>query len=394
MNQLTEYACHGFHDDLPGGKASGVLRISAVGIDFVIGDMHCHFPLNGTRLQMGGANDRLVLLNHPQHKQWYVYTPDRAILNNPHLHAHPDLGILVKKAKRARQLAWGGALALLLICVGLPVLLIFQSHLWTGLLARQVPAAMEATMAKAALTQYQLQHKTMPQAESDALLAPLLATLQPTLKKSRYRWQFMVANDASSNAFALPGGYVVIHSGLILNARNADELLGVVGHEIAHVENQHGVQNMIASAGAYLLVSALFGDVSGLAAVLVNSAPVLLSQSYSRHFEEEADRVGMATLLRANINPQGLISFFESMIKEEEKQMRNIDDAKAREVAKLGMRFLSTHPATEKRIANLKQLLAQEKPRPWHNFGSAFPALQDAVKAFATTNPKKETHEG
>jgi beta-barrel assembly-enhancing protease len=394
MNQVTEYPCHGFHDDLPDGKASGMLQVSAQGIDFVIGGMQGHFPLNGTHLQMGGASDRLVLLNHPDHKQWYLYTPERAILNNPHLQAHADLGKLVKKAKRGRHLAWGGALAALLIFVGLPVLLIFQSHLLTSPLARQVPLVVETSMAKAALAQYQMQHKTMPQAESDALLAPLLATLQPTLKKSRYRWQFMIANDPSSNAFALPGGYVVIHSGLILNARNANELLGVVGHEIAHVERQHGLQNMIASAGAYLLVSALFGDVTGLAAVLVNSAPVLLSQSYSRHFEEEADRVGMATLQQANINPQGLISFFETMKKEEEKQLGKIDDAKTREVAKLSMRFLSTHPATEKRIANLKQLLAQEKTRTWHDFGNAFPTLQAAVKTFTTTNPKKDTHEG
>lgn len=389
MNQVTEYACHGFHDDLPGGKASGVLRISERGIDFVIGDMSGHFPLSGTHLQMGGASDRLVLLNHPDYKQWYIYSPDRAILNNPYLQSHPDLAHLVRKARRVRHWAWGGAVAALLLFVGLPALLIFQSHLWTAPLARQVPVALEANMAKAALVQYRLQHKTMPQAESDALLAPLLAPLQPALKKSRYRWQFTVANDASSNAFALPGGYVVIHSGLILNARNAEELLGVVGHEIAHVEHQHGVQNMVASAGAYLIVSALFGDVSGLAAVLVNSAPVLLSQSYSRHFEEEADRVGTASLLQANVNPHGLISFFENMIKEEEKQLRSLGDARAQEMAKLSMQFLSTHPATEKRIANLKQRLAQEKPRPWHDFGRAFPALQTAVKTFATSQPKE-----
>ncbi|MEN9868493.1 MAG: hypothetical protein RL748_4083, partial [Pseudomonadota bacterium] len=229
------------------------------------------------------------------------------------------------------------------------------------------------------------------QAQSDQLLAPLLAPLQPTLKKSRYKWQFMIVNDPQSNAFALPGGQVVIHSGLILKARNADEVLGVLGHEIAHVEQQHSVQNLIASAGAYLVVSALFGDVTGLTAVLVNSAPMLLAQSYSRHFEEEADEVGMSYLHLAGINPQGLISFFESLVKEEEKQWRKIENDQTREAAKVGLQFLSTHPATEKRIANLKQLLAQQKPQSWHDFGSAFPALQGAVKTFATTPPKEGT---
>ena len=391
MNDVTEYACHGMHDDLPGGKASGVLRVSGRGIEIVIGNMRGHLPFAGLHLQTGGASDRLILLNHPAYKEWYLYTSDRAILNNPHLHSQPDLEKLVRQAKQVRYMAWGGVLAALLIFIALPVFLLMFSHVWTGLLARQVPVSMEAAIGKAALAQYRLQQSFMPQAQSDEVLAPLLAPLQPTLKNSRYKWRFMIVNDPQSNAFALPGGQVVIHSGLILKARNAEEVLGVLGHEIAHVERQHGLQNLIGSTGAYLVVSALFGDVSGLMAVLVNSAPMLLAQSYSRHFEEDADEVGIGFLRSARINPQGLISFFESMLKEEEKQWRKIDHDQTRGAAKAGLQFLSTHPATEKRIANLKRLLGQQKPQSWHHFGSAFPRLQEAVKTFATTQPKEGT---
>ena len=150
---------------------------------------------------------------------------------------------------------------------------------------------------------------------------------------------------------------MAIHTGLILKADSPEEVLGVMAHELAHVEEQHSMRNLVEMVGLYALVSTFFGDVSGVAAILVNNAPFLLSMKFSRDHEHEADTVGFEYLMRANIDPRGLVSFFEKIKKEsEESNLPDMDDA---------LNVLSTHPATDKRIKSLK-LLIQERGRPEH----------------------------
>ncbi|WP_338844629.1 M48 family metallopeptidase [Massilia sp. W12] len=389
MTDPNQYSCHGFHADLPGGKATGVLRLEADGIHFTIGAISGYFPFAGTHMQLGGASDRLVLINHPQHPEWSIYTSERSILRNPHVQAHPQMAGHLARAKQHARKNWLIACLAFFLVVGVPAGLLWRSDIVTGWAAQQVPPEWETKAGRQALDQIRIKGEFMPQKESDALLAPLLAPLQEETRKSRFKWQFYIVNDPTPNAYALPGGFVVIHSGLILKADQAEEVLGVLGHEIAHVEQQHGVQNMIGNAGLYLGASLLFGDATGLVAVLANAAPLLLSQSYSRRFEEEADEVGSAMLVRARINPMGLVTFFEKIMAEEKKQLEKVEDEHAREALKLSMRFLSTHPSTEKRIADMKQRLSRQPAPAWREFGDAFPTLKQSVQTFVA-NSKQE----
>ncbi|NDF00004.1 MAG: hypothetical protein EB034_17270, partial [Verrucomicrobia bacterium] len=91
--------------------------------------------------------------------------------------------------------------------------------------------------------------------------------------QDRYPFKLHIIEDASLNAFALPGGNVAIHSGLLLTADSPEEVLGVLGHELSHVTKQHGLRGIVQSLGLYAVVTTFFGDVSGLAAILVNNAP-------------------------------------------------------------------------------------------------------------------------
>ena len=145
---------------------------------------------------------------------------------------------------------------------------------------------------------------------------------------------------------------MAIHTGLLLKANSAEEVAGVMAHELAHVTEQHGVSNLIEAAGLYLLVTALFGDTTGLLAMIANNAPALLQMKFSRDHEREADKRGFEFLMAAEIDPQGMVSFFKKMhLHQEEKGTNTIPD------------FLSTHPATTKRINNLEQLIGNSLNR-------------------------------
>jgi predicted Zn-dependent protease len=158
-----------------------------------------------------------------------------------------------------------------------------------------------------------------------------------------------VIDSPEVNAFALPGGHLYVNSGLVLAAETEAELAGVIAHEISHVTARHGVEQ--ASKGRmlqYLSIPLIF--VGGpVGAIVQNAANVLVPMGYlkfSRSAEEEADRLGLQYLWNAGYDPTSMLSFFEKLKAQEEK-----DPGK---LAKL----FSTHPATGKRIQKARALLA------------------------------------
>jgi Zn-dependent protease with chaperone function len=161
---------------------------------------------------------------------------------------------------------------------------------------------------------------------------------------SSHSWKIEIAvvdDEKTKNAFALPGGYIVIYRGILGVMENENELFGLLAHEAGHVYLRHGLRRIARTAMIGVMVSVLFGDASGLSAVLVDNSEVLLNLAYDRKEERAADEYALAALHQAGINRRGLVTLFEQ-IKEEE------GDA--------GIpAFLSTHPATAERIAYLQR---------------------------------------
>ncbi len=154
---------------------------------------------------------------------------------------------------------------------------------------------------------------------------------------SRYRYQFFVADDGSVNAFAIPGGYVVVHTGLLQLAATAEEVAGVLAHEVQHVEQRHSLRGMAQSLGLTAVLSLLVGDMGGLASV----GRDLLSLKFSRDHETEADREGLKLLVAAIINPAGMRDFFAKMAAQ----------------SKMELGYLSTHPASAQRMADIDRMI-------------------------------------
>ncbi len=394
----SQYDCIGFHSQLPKGKASGSIRVNSNVIEFYVADQRVTAPLQGLQVTLGGASNRLVYFEHPNLPGWSFYTSDRQVLKDSHLHKLSAVSRLLTGARNKHWLGWGLIATVITLIVALPLLIVLRMDFFTGLIAKKIPVEWEQKIGESAIAQYQFGKQFLDQQESERLLKPLVDPLIAALDHSRYQYRFQILNDASLNAFALPGGQVVIHSELILRADSAEELLGVLAHEIQHVEQQHGLRNVIGASGIYMIASAVFGDTSGLLALLSGAAPLLINQSYSRRFETQADVEGFALLQKANINPVGLAIFFEKMIEEEKKQMDKLMNEENQQLAKQALKFLSTHPASEDRIKRLQTLAEKNapdtaQPQEYRNLQPAFVELKTAVASFVTNHQGEAPNE-
>lgn len=389
MTETTTYPGHAFHASFKNGRASGQISISASGVRFTNDSASVQLPLHGLQCSLGGASDRLIFLSHASEPAWKLYTSERALLNDPHLQQLPSIRAQLQKAKQKHVMNWGVFAVVALLIIALPALLLFNMDGLSGRLARHVPVEWEQQLGDQVFKQYKVDSHFMDQKQADALLQPLVQPLLDANPDKRFEYRIHINRDEEVNAFALPGGYVVINTGLIIRAETPEELLGVVAHEIAHVTEQHGVRNIIGTAGIYLTVNALLGDMTGLLALIADAAPFLINQSYSRGFETEADEKGVALLERANINPGGLTSFFEKLREEEEKRLKEMAGDDNQDLAKATLSIVSTHPATEDRIAHLEKITQPKPGQRYRDLDEPFLHLQDAVKQFVTNSAQE-----
>lgn len=182
---------------------------------------------------------------------------------------------------------------------------------------------------------------------------------------SPYAYEFYVTDDPAVNAYAMPGGFVVVHTGLLALAATPEEVAGVLAHEVRHVEGRHSLRSMVKSAGLMATLALVFGDTGGL----VGIADQLIGLKFSRDHETEADRDGLAALVKAGINPQGMRDFFAKMAAQD----------------KVSLGWLSTHPASTDRFARMDALLAQlpEAARKAPALGYDYAAVRAALPASA-----------
>ena len=384
-----QYPCHGIHPPLPNGRASGQLTVAEKHLTFSVKGKSIQLSFDGLEITQGGASDRLIFFNHPANSAWRFYCSDRSVLKNPILKQHAHLSSAMSRAQNKRRFNWLVLAAVVLLCVLVPVGLLGNLDMASKLVAKQVPAQWEEKLGTMSFDQYRLQHEIMDITEAKQLLTPLVHPLLAALPDKRYDYKFYISDAPQLNAFALPSGIVVINAGLILAADSAEQVLGVLGHEITHVREQHGIRNLISSAGSYLIISAILGDVSGLMAVVVDAAPLLINQGYSRQFESEADDLGFDMLVAADIDPKGLAQFFQELMVKETQLLAKIEDEDQRSVIEAGLGFLSSHPATQTRINNLQERAAGIDA-DFIDFSVAFSQLQNAVSEFVIEQNEAE----
>jgi predicted Zn-dependent protease len=169
---------------------------------------------------------------------------------------------------------------------------------------------------------------------------------------ARLDFQFFMMQDNTINAFAMPGGFVGVHTGLLLAAQTESELAGVLAHEVAHVTQRHmarmlGQQQQLSIPAIAALVVAVLAargnsDIGQGIIAAAGAGTIQAQLDYTREFEREADRVGFQILQDANFDVNGMASFFERLQKATRIYENNAPA------------YLRTHPLTTERIADIQ----------------------------------------
>lgn len=168
--------------------------------------------------------------------------------------------------------------------------------------------------------------------------------------QSDYNIHFTYSKNTMVNAFALPGGRIVIFDGIVKKTQNWEELAALIAHELAHVNQRHSLKSISKALSSYLLVSVLTGDVAGTSTVILENASQINEMANSRVYEKEADIVGFEYLVSQNINPIAMAQLFERL-KDGDEEISDLDK---------GMEFMSTHPLTQRRIEYIEEMLEEK----------------------------------
>jgi predicted Zn-dependent protease len=235
------------------------------------------------------------------------------------------------------------ALGIAALAIGLLTVLWWSLPLAASALTPLVPVAWEAWLADEALEELPGArcNGVAGQAALDRLVARLAeGTATP------YQLSLQVRSSDTVNAFALPGGRMVLLNGLLSRAESPDEVAGVLAHELTHEFKRHPTAQLIARTGTGLVFHMLLGSGTG-----ASLGTMLTTLSYSRRAEAEADAGAVALLGRAGIGTAGMAAFFDRLAREETVSLPP---------------YLSTHPATRERRAEIPAA-ATEALRPAMN---------------------------
>lgn len=172
---------------------------------------------------------------------------------------------------------------------------------------------------------------------------------------SRYQYQWYVSKDAAVNAFAMPGGIIVVNGGLLKLVDSPDELAAVLAHEVQHVEQRHALKNMMNSAAVATIMLVVLGDANAVAMMMAHQVS---TQYFNRQVESDADIKGVQLLQNKNISAKGMVSFFKKIAAGFGKKEDGAEGQSTEKPSELASWF-SSHPDTLIRIQVIEEYLAK-----------------------------------
>ena len=234
-------------------------------------------------------------------------------------------------------------------------------------------------------------------AEINSYLNRLGSRLAAQSQDPRQDFEFFALRDNTLNAFAMPGGYIGVHSGLIMATRSESELASVLSHEISHVTQHHlarqisaqgrGHIPMLLALAVAILASRNNADLAQGALMTGQAATIQNQLNYSRDFEREADRLGLDMLEKSGFDIRGMADFFERLQKYGRLYENNAPG------------YLRTHPMTSERIADMENRI---QSRPYRQVADSLDYLlvrsklksQEASAEEAVTDFSSQLKEG
>ena len=314
-------------------------------------------PFSTVSVSAGGLDhDQLVVRwGEPAHAQM-LYLKDpiliRAIRSAAPGELTKDLEETAAKVRRARttnRTVWAVVIA---VIGGLALGVWFSTDVLVQWAVDRIPPEWEQRLGQSAYRDFLQQQTVIKEGASVAAVQEISSRLIDQLPKSPYTFEISVVKNDVVNAFALPGGYVVVFTGLLEQAKSGEEVAGVLSHELNHVLERHALERIVKQLGVVAVIGIIFGDQRGLTGVMKQVGTELLSLKFGRAQETEADVTGLQLLHRARIDPAGMISFFQRLSEQEQSRVE----------------WLSTHPMSAARAERLKKemaLLPSTAPEPF-----------------------------
>ena len=377
MNSTPNALCFG--DGLPAAGAPCHVMLSADGLRLI--------PLEGSQLveesvafatlsvAAGGLDhDQLVLSWTTGASTRTLYLKDPALIVAFRRMAPTELTASleraaehVRRARHSHRLFWGSAVG---IVVGLGLLLWFGSDLIVEWAVARIPIEWEQKLGEAVYQDALSKETVLKEGPAVSAVQEMTQRLTDKIPHNPYKFQVSVVQSPVVNAFALPGGYVVVFTGLMKKAESGEEVAGVMSHELNHVLQRHGLERMVKMLGLAAVVSIVVGDQQGLIGLAKELGLNLVTLKFGREQETEADVTGLRLLSDARIAPEGMIGFFERL---SEKDKARVE-------------LFSTHPMSAARAERLKAELAGLPKRSPEPFSFDWKSIQESL---ARSEPNK-----
>lgn len=206
-------------------------------------------------------------------------------------------------------------------------------------------------------------YESMMQGESiDRERTKLLQEFAQSMQLSNtYPIKLTVVKNKEVNAYAIPGGNIVVYTGILKAMKSPDELAALLGHETAHINGRHSLKSILRSAATGLIVSVVLNDISGIFSIVVENAEGLRTMHFSRGIEKSADEEGMKMLVKNNIHPLAMKKLMQRL-KENSPEIPEV------------FSFMLSHPATDERIKH-----ASEFAIPYKNSSFAPNPVLDSI---------------
>jgi len=284
-----------------------------------------------------------------EHELEAVVLSDRAVLEAMHALA-PASDRQVKPVIAGGRMLRAALLAVVGLAMGGWGLYSYGLPALADATAAWVPQSWEETLGEQALAEMVPADERCPDPARVAALQAVVDRLKTGLPTpSKYTYQLTISRSDEFNAYALPGGHIVVNQGLLAKLRSGDELAGILAHEMQHVEHRHVTKAICEDASTRVLIAGLLGNHDAFGQAL-NAAKALGELGHSRKAEDGADRDGMTLLVAAGLDPAAMVAAYGHL---EENGIHMPS-------------FLSTHPDTASRIQTLQAMAkaAHGAPRP------------------------------
>lgn len=314
-------------------------------------------PFSSLSIDAGGFDhDHLVLKwqSHGDGRTLYLKDPDliRAFRQAAPLELTAHVERTAQTVRRARH----GRRTILFVALGSVVGLILLLWLGSDALVRmavsRIPVEWEQPIGEAARSQFLAGQTVVKEGPAMAAVQEITKRLTDAAPGNPYTFNVTVVRSDVVNAFALPGGYVIVFTGLLKKSESPEEVAGVLAHELNHVLLRHGLERIVKMVGLVAVVTVFVGDQQGLVGLAKRLGIELATLKFGREQETQADLQGLQLLHRAKIAPDGMIRFFERLSESD----------------KLQVEMLSTHPMSAVRAERLKAeaaALSRQEPEPF-----------------------------